>query len=424
MILAGSSRRSGDRLSDDLDAFATKHGLGAQARDELRQLMGKNAVFGASTLLTGTWADGEDDPAPSTEVRLDVGAGPGRIAGRYEDLGLIGTGGMGEVRRVRDVVLDRTVAMKIVRGDRAGLTHAIARFLEEAHATAQLQHPGIVPVHDVGQLDDGRPWFTMREVRGEPLEDVIRAVHRADGSPSTTGWTFRRVLAAFVAICNTVAYAHRRGVLHRDLKPGNLMLGDLGEVYVLDWGIAKILGRVLVEGDEPVVRGPAAALATRVGKISGTPGFMAPEQASETAAASDPAVDLYALGAVLYVALCGHEPYTGSSAEILEQLRMGPPVPVQERARGPVAAELAGICSRAMAREPRKRFPTADALGGAVQDWLVGARRREQALEVAARADARARRSAGSGRARAAARSPPRTRARRRRRRRSARRSP
>ena len=89
-------------MSDDLDAFATKHGLGAQARDELRQLMGKNAVFGASTLLTGTWADGEDDPAPSTEVRLDVGAGPGRIAGRYEDLGLIGTGGMGEVQRQRD----------------------------------------------------------------------------------------------------------------------------------------------------------------------------------------------------------------------------------------------------------------------------------------------------------------------------------
>ena len=148
------------------------------------------------------------------------------------------------------------------------------RFTDEARATAQLQHPGIVPIHDFGTLPDGRPWFTMKEIRGRTLAAVITEVH--DG----IGWEFKRLIAAFLQVCQTVAYAHERGVVHRDLKPDNVMIGRHGEVQVLDWGVAKILGAPSIPVDVDVEGGPEASLvrsgsaATRMGTVTGTPSYM------------------------------------------------------------------------------------------------------------------------------------------------------
>jgi serine/threonine protein kinase len=163
------------------------------------------------------------------------------VARRYTDEGLLGIGGMGEVRRVRDTQLGRVVAMKVLRSDLVTHDWAKVRFIEEAQATAQLQHPGIVPVHDLGVLPDGRPYFTMKEVTGATFDEALRLTHLPVPGPADDQgpWTLRRLVEVFRRICEAVSYAHSRGVLHRDLKPANIMLGPFGEVLVLDWGLVK-----------------------------------------------------------------------------------------------------------------------------------------------------------------------------------------
>ncbi len=423
-----------------------------------RQTSVFSSLVEAPTLVTlGAGATGSSFPpqpqtlgpeGQPTEERQAIGGG----ARRYEDLGLLGRGGMGEVRRVRDRDLGRTLAMKIASAELMSRPTSLARFIEEAQATAQLQHPGIIPVHELGQLPDGRYYFTMQEVRGKTLGDVTCEVHRASigdrwqAAPSASGgWTFRRLVDAFHRACEAVAYAHERGVVHRDIKPENIMVGAHGEVFMLDWGIAKVTGRrdlAAEQGDlelwslkpgppefrAPELRSPESrtttrkldlsrpevkrldaivtdrsqdtAQATRMGAVSGTPAYMPPEQARGEIDRIDARSDIYALGAVLYELLSGRSPYVGtSSRKILQMVRSGPPEPVgrqvsevESRAPGlevpetrqgpPLPAELVEACDRAMARDPRDRFQSAAELAAVIRDWLDGARRREQALEM------------------------------------------
>ena len=333
------------------------------------------------------------DPAP----RLALGD-------RYEDLGRIARGGMGDVRRVRDRAMGRVLAMKLMPWEMLDSPRDRARFLAEARMTAALQHPGIIPVHDSGELPDGRLWFTMKEVRGRTLRAVIAELHAGRCEDSSYAPSLRRVLDAFLRVCEAVAYAHSLGVVHRDLKPDNVMIGEFGEVLVMDWGLARPLEDTTSSRRNalipPRASDPASASEhtvlirgrsdeaeydsglTQPGEVMGTLVYMPPEQARADARRLSTASDVYSLGAVLYEILAGRPPYVGNVRTVWKQLLAGPPVLLETLPGVDASAELCAVCARAMAREPEGRFPDAGALASDLRGWLDGARRREQALLI------------------------------------------
>jgi eukaryotic-like serine/threonine-protein kinase len=343
---------------------------------------GLSVVRQASATATRLMTEGPPPaarPAPAAEE-------PWRAAGpRYEDIGLIGQGGMGEVRRVWDRYLKRKLAMKILKVDSGEKRQ---RFLEEARTTARLQHPAIVPVHDIGTLADGRPFFTMKEVHGKTLEDAIHQAHRewGAGGDAGAGHSLAHLVGLLERACQGVAYAHGQGVLHRDLKPSNLMVGDFGEVLVLDWGLTRWFAG-LESGPSGESGDP---LVTRAGTVMGTPMFMSPEQASGGSRATTRS-DVYSLGAVLYNLLSGVPPYFDAPREIRMPVTYGPPRELAERPflnpRGPaIPPELKAICERAMARDPERRYASAGELAQALAAWLDGSERSQRAAEIVERA--------------------------------------
>lgn len=312
---------------------------------------------------------------------------------RYRDEGVLGRGSMGEVRKVFDRVLGRSVAMKLILPVVHDQPDLRARFLAEAQVSAQLQHPGIVPVYDHGALPDGRAWFTMQEVRGRALRDALREVHAAGLDEPA----LRRLIGWFQRVCETVAYAHSRGVIHRDLKPTNVMLGEHGEVLVVDWGIAKVAGDP--ESDQGVVTDRPPEHATQAGDIAGTPAFMPPEVARGRSYAVDARSDVYSLGAMLYQILAGVPAYSGTLVVILRAILDGPPPSLSRPREAPDDAALlppalVAVCERAMAREPEDRFGDAGALAAEVAAWLDGAERVARARTLVAQSSSVADRAA------------------------------
>jgi serine/threonine-protein kinase len=232
----------------------------------------------------------------------------------------------------------------------------VLRFLEEAQITGQLDHPGVVPVHDFGiSDDDGRAYFTMKLVRGEPLSILI-AAHQRFG---LAGRPLERLLGAFVRVCEAIAFAHTRGVVHCDLKPDNILIGSHGQVYVMDWGLALVL-----EGGRPSER------VIRKREVAGTPAYMAPEQAHADVAAIGPRTDVYGLGAVLFAILTGRGPHHAeTSAAALEGARTGS---VDESRLESAPPEVARIALRALSPRPEDRYASADELGRDVEEFLRG----------------------------------------------------
>lgn len=352
---------------------------------------GEPGSRGAPTATWATSSTGADPLTTGDAVRPLRGAPlqPKIDVERFEDRGLIGRGAMGEVRLVRDRVLGRELARKELRADLVGSESLLARFHREARITARLQHPGMVPVHDVGLLPDGRPSYMMREVRGETLERLIDALHgRTAGIERPS---LRRVVDIVLRAAETVAYAHSRGVIHRDLKPANLMVGDFGAVVVLDWGLARD-----EHGDdhEHEQAWSSSSAETQAGWVLGTPAYMPPEQAAGLLDQVGPRSDVYALGALLYQALSGEPPYRGSSGAVVAEVLAGPPPPLLSRRPPDGAAldmELVQLCERAMARDPAERFADAGELAGALTAWLDGVQRRERARAVVSEASALAR---------------------------------
>jgi PAS domain S-box-containing protein len=304
---------------------------------------------------------------------------------RYDRLRLHATGGIGRVWLAHDGDLGRDVALKELRPERAGQAALQARFLQEAQITGQLEHPGIVPVYELARAPDGgQPFYTMRFVKGRTLSEAARAYHdrRLAGQADTL--ELPALLNAFVTVCNTVAYAHSRGVIHRDLKGQNVLLGDFGEVVVLDWGLAKLVGRADAEAGAPsiVLDGTGRDSGYTVqGQVLGTPAYMAPEQAAGRLDQIDRRTDVYGLGAILYEILTGAPPFTAATtAEVLRQVREEDPVPPR-RLCPDVPAVLEAVCLRSLAKEPGARYASANDLAQEVQHWQEMQRRQaEEAL--------------------------------------------
>jgi serine/threonine protein kinase len=299
---------------------------------------------------------------------------------RYTRSSLHASGGMGHVWLARDVSIGRDVALKELRAEAAAGPAAL-RFVREAKITGQLEHPGVVPVYELGRdPHSGRPFYTMRFIRGRTLSDVAAAFHHK----RRPGWhepmELVALLTAFVSVCNTIAYAHSHGIVHRDLKGENIVLGEFGEVIVLDWGLAK---RLDGSEEEPASAGPDAGPSrapgqTMMGQVLGTPAYMAPEQAEGRLDLVGPWTDIFGLGAILYEILSGEPPFTGATLnEVLTKTIRGEVVP--PHVHWPEApAGLQAACLKALAKAPADRYQTALELGQEIQGWQDRLRRQAE----------------------------------------------
>jgi serine/threonine protein kinase/formylglycine-generating enzyme required for sulfatase activity len=325
-------------------------------------------------------ADADVDPA-----LLDALKSRGPSSSRYRLKGEVAQGGMGVILRVWDEDLRRHLAMKVMLDEQEGAASRLSRFLEEAQVTGQLDHPGIVPVHELGIDARGRVFFTMKLVKGRTLEHVFEAVRHGDD-----GWSVTRALSVVLRVCEAMAFAHEKGVIHRDLKPANIMVGRFGETYVMDWGLARVLGKKdtkdirpqpnesvsAVRTDRRIGAGakPDSSLLTMDGDQVGTPAYMPPEQARGDLERIGPHSDVYAVGAILYHLLSGQVPYVEPDTHatpwaILAQVLAGPPKPLHTLTND-VPAELLAICERAMERDPKQRYASMTDLANDLRAYL------------------------------------------------------
>ena len=326
----------------------------------------------------------EDGP----QLALPKGDGPLGDPDRYAFRGVLGIGGMGQVELRTDERIGRDVAVKIAT---AAGPRVRARFVREALLQARLEHPAFVPVYDIGIDRKGEHFFTMRRVKGRTLHTILFEQGGIVGERGT--FTQHRLLAAFSQLCLAVDFAHARGVVHRDLKPANVMLGDFGEIYVLDWGIAKVTGESedlpamssakIVTGEVPV---EDLKRATQEGSALGTFGYMAPEQMRGEHATLDRRADVYSLGAILFEILTNESFHRGGVAEIVASTLNAAGEGPRDR-KADVAPELDAICRCATSVRREGRYASARALGDAVERYLEGDRdqalRRKQATALA-----------------------------------------
>jgi serine/threonine-protein kinase len=354
------------------DVLATLDGIRHGADDEIRRSL----------------AD-VDRPhrAGSTLEYLSPLSQPAGSRDRYTLTTLHAKGGIGQVWLARDTAMEREVALKELRPDRSGNDSILRRFLQEARITGQLDHPGVVPVYELGRGDTGadgpRPYYTMRFVRGRTLSDAVAGYHQDLAAKKASRADLLALINAFVGVCNTVAFAHSRNIIHRDLKGTNIVLGEFGEVVLLDWGLAKLVDvdRPDVQPDadfDPEMTAPHSGQVdlpgpdlTAAGQVLGTPAFMAPEQAEGRSDRIGRRTDVYGLGAILYEILAGQPPFGGESIhDVLKKVREQPPTPPSKLVRSAPQA-LEAICLKAMAKDPGGRYLSATAVAADVQHWLA-----------------------------------------------------
>jgi WD40 repeat protein/serine/threonine protein kinase len=313
-----------------------------------------------------------------------------RVAG-YDVLNEIGEGGQGKVLLARDVILGRQVVVKVLKNHWSWSSAAGDRLEREAKITGNLEHPGVIPVYGLGRSKEGAPYYVMRYVQAErTLQRAIVEMHRLPDTPERSV-AFRRLLQDFVTVCRTIEYAHSKDVVHRDIKPANILVGDYGEVFVMDWGIAKPLsvGASVPQVAESGTDTATAASSRTIGPM-GTPAYMSPEQARNAAVAGK-ASDVYSLGATLYHVLTGQAPFTNRpagtqsatvvlpspthetadrGAGILDRVKAGRIV-APRRLRPAVPSALEAICLKAMSLRPEDRYATPGALADDIEHWLA-----------------------------------------------------
>ena len=287
-------------------------------------------------------------------------------------------GGLGEVFVALDEELGREVALKQIQDRFAADPESRARFVLEAEVTGGLEHPGIIPVYGLGSFPDGRPFYAMRFIRGDSLKEAIERFHRAELSerdPGERTLELQRLLRRFIDVCNAIAYAHSRGIVHRDLKPGNVMLGPYGETLVVDWGLAKPIGRTATTEQPPerTLRPSSGSgfTPTQVGAVIGTPQFMSPEQAAGHLDELGALSDVYSLGTTLYCLLTGHAPFSDSDVgAVLRKVQSGEFPPPRE-VNKEIPGALEAICLKAMALQPGDRYDSPRSLANDLEHWLA-----------------------------------------------------
>lgn len=375
-----------DEESRLIESVVQKHL--ARNNDDPRQSLESIEAFEAIRSTLGELPDTEIRKSLETEYETiaapssdpySTQMAPGlELAGhssRFSILRLHQRGGLGRVSIALDEELSREIALKEILPAHADNEENRTRFVREAEITGALEHPGVVPVYSLGQFADGRPYYAMRFIRGMNLQMAIEDFYRqADGSAESQ-LRFRGLVAKIIHTCQTIEYAHSRGVIHRDIKPGNIMLGDYGETLVVDWGLAKTLDEEAFSTDvstAPPVQASkrASSTSTQVGRVVGTPSYMSPEQAAGRLDALGPTSDIYSLGATLYQLLTGKIAFRGTEEEVLGNVQLGRfAKPREVNPKAPKALEA--ICLKAMARLSEDRYQSARDMADDLERYMA-----------------------------------------------------
>ena len=350
-----------------------------EVRDRLEQVA--DLDFQCSLLTIGHRGGGDTEPDHETTLDWAEESEAADPDGRFQIVRFHDRGNLGEVYLARDSQLHRIVALKRIQRKPAADQGQRAQFVVEAEITGRLEHPGIVPVYSLGTFDDGRPFYAMRFIKGDNLKRAIDQFHQAEQAGRDAGartLALQKLLRRFLDVCNAIAYAHSRGVVHRDLKPGNIMLGQYGETLVVDWGLAKSVGRpdpvpasATLDDRTLVPQSGSDLHQTAQGILKGTPAYMSPEQAAGRIKDLGPASDVYSLGATLYCLLTGRAPFDDRVlAELLRKVERGEFVPPRQ-VQGWVDPALEAICLKAMKTDPAQRYANPRALADDVEHWLA-----------------------------------------------------
>ena len=323
----------------------------------VREDLERHDDIGLQASLAAAASQGADD----SEAKVTYAYSSRRAGERFRILRFHREGGLGRVYVARDEELGREVALKEIRPDKVAEADLRRRFVLEAEINGGLEHPGIVPVYSLGTFNDGRPFYAMRFVEGNSLKEAIESYHNEHPRPDPTAIEFRKLLGRFIDVCEAIAFAHNKGVLHRDLKPHNVMLGRFGETLLIDWGLAKVTGRCEPVGSDTVCEAtlvpPSGSGHAPTLGVLGSPPYMSPEQAAGATESLGPATDVYGLGAILFALLTGEPPVEGKTTdEIIDRLRRR--LIRSPRSLNPsIPRALEAVCLKALAPPAARPLP-------------------------------------------------------------------
>ncbi len=340
-----------------------------------------NPANADETRVAAGLSDAEGNRVSIEELKELMSIAPDNTIGQMANMTTIGVGGIGTVFSAHEPVLNREIAIKILRPTYRDRLDFVASFIREARITAQIDHPNVIPVHRLGVFDDAGAYFTMKRVVGVTLSHILRELHSGNAEWQRR-YSRNRLLEIFISVCNGVAFAHSKGIIHRDLKPSNIMIGDYGEVFIVDWGLALYReendsshhARKIELGELPEQLQPPSSGDDSTTKVSGTPAFMAPEQVSGRDDILTEQTDVYALGAILYSILTWEQsPYASgiSMPQLMEQVARQKFMRPRRRApRRKIPYELEAICLKAMAGKKTRRYSSVRALLNDVRNYL------------------------------------------------------